>query len=154
MRPDPINWGFVNSCVLAEMAAVLLCGHWREDGRGGEWGGREGRGGKKGTLSIFNAQQNIVFHYPSTLTAPPFKKKMKGFKDELKLKAKGISSISLIVCFTLQNVVHQCNLDTPLNTGAFFTLMKYIQISFAFVLPSSRSKTSRKTHHSCADAKR
>lgn len=48
MRPDPINWGFVNSCVLAEMAAVLLCGHWGEERRG--WEKRraeEGRGGEE-----------------------------------------------------------------------------------------------------------
>lgn len=36
MRPDPIKWGFVNSCVLTVTAAVLLCGPWR---RGwGLWG--------------------------------------------------------------------------------------------------------------------
>lgn len=46
MRPDPINWGFVNSCVLAEMAAVLLCGHWQEERTGGEGSGGEGRGGE------------------------------------------------------------------------------------------------------------
>lgn len=31
MRPDPINWGFVNSCVLTVTAAVLLCEPWRGD---------------------------------------------------------------------------------------------------------------------------
>lgn len=31
MRPDPINWGFVNSCVLTVMAAVLLCEPRRGD---------------------------------------------------------------------------------------------------------------------------
>lgn len=40
MRPDPINWGFVNSCVLAEMAAVLL---WAL-ARGEEGREEEGRG--------------------------------------------------------------------------------------------------------------
>lgn len=31
MRPDPINWGFVNSCVLTVTAAVPLCEPWRGD---------------------------------------------------------------------------------------------------------------------------
>ncbi|KAK5862748.1 hypothetical protein PBY51_018114 [Eleginops maclovinus] len=31
MRPDPINWGFVNSCVFTVTAAVLLCEPWRGD---------------------------------------------------------------------------------------------------------------------------
>lgn len=31
MRPDPINWGFVNSCVLTVTAAVLLCEPYRGD---------------------------------------------------------------------------------------------------------------------------
>lgn len=31
MRPDPINWGFVNSCVLTVTAALLLCEPWQGD---------------------------------------------------------------------------------------------------------------------------
>lgn len=139
MRPDPINWGFVNSCVLAEMAAVLLWGHWREERRGGggeerRGGGEEMRGGerRRGKTGAFLMHSRMhsftIFSLFFSLSLhprpPPQKKQCRGLTNELNLKAKG-----QCCSYCLLHLVQQRNLDTPLNTGAFFfTLLKYIQI--------------------------
>lgn len=116
MRPDPINWGFVNSCVLAEMAAVLLCGPRPEETR---------------MRRDEDEREDVK------------KKLIRGLNDEL-IPESQRSLLLPIVCVTIRSMIHQRRWDRPLNTDALFHSSEIHSdlmpcIKSAFVLPASQS---------------